>query len=241
MSKINWNEENTARLVELAGTGTVSQDQLISIAEVLGTTARSIGAKLRRLDFEVDKATAKASAWTPAQEAAITELVTSQTGTLTYAEISASFEGGVFNPKQVQGKLLSMELFSHVRKADKVKAVRKYTEAEEADFVTIINDGGSMEDLATKFGKPLASVRGKALSLLKGGEILAMPKQEKSNAKEVADVLANLEVAGLTVAELCTATEKSERGIKSILSRRGITCADYDGAAKRAKLDEKSA
>ena len=44
----------------------------------------------------------------------------------------------------------------------------------------------------------------------------------------------------MTVADLVAATtDKTERGIKSTLSRRGLTCADYDGASKRAKLDAK--
>ena len=242
-AKINWNEVNTARLVELVGgTQPVSQDRLTEIAVDLETTSRSVGAKLRKMDYEVDKAAPKASAWTDSQEADITSLVTANSGSLTYAEIAASFEGGTFNAKQVQGKLLSMELFSHVRKAEKVKAPRTYTEAEEAQFSSIVEAGGSMESLAEAFGKPLASVRGKALSLLRGNEIVAMPKQETSNAKETSDFLAGLDITSMTVADLVEATtDKTERGIKSTLSRRGLTCADYDGAAKRAKLDEKTA
>jgi|TARA_B110000908_G_C10227371_1_gene438701 hypothetical protein len=242
-AKINWNEVNTARLVELVGgTQPVSQDRLTEIAVDLETTSRSVGAKLRKMDYEVDKAAPKASAWTDSQEGDITILVTANSGLLTYAEIAASFEGGAFNAKQVQGKLLSMELFSHVRKAEKVKAPRTYTEAEEAQFISIVEAGGSMESLAEAFGKPLASVRGKALSLLRGNEIVAMPKQETSNAKETSDFLAGLDITSMTVADLVEATtDKTERGIKSTLSRRGLTCADYDGAAKRAKLDEKTA
>jgi hypothetical protein len=236
-TKITWNEENTAKLVELAGNGEVSQADLISIAETLGTTSRSIGAKLRRMDYDVAKAAPKASAWNEAQETALTALVNENANQLTYAEIAASFEGGSFNAKQIQGKLLSMELFSLVRKADKVAPQRTYTEAEEAKFVGLANDGATMETLAEAFGKPIASVRGKALSLLKSEHISEMPKQETSSAKARTDIFADVDVAGSTIEQLVETTGKSVRGIKSTLSRRGISCSDYDGAAKRAKLD----
>ncbi|WPJ68388.1 putative transcription factor D5 [Salmonella phage STP-SP2] len=45
----------------------------------------------------------------------------------------------------------------------------------------------------------------------------------------------------MTVAEIAEKTGKSERGVKSMLSRRGLVAKDYDGAAKRAKLDAKAA
>ncbi len=237
MSKITWNEDNTARLVELAGSGEVSQDQLVTIAEALGTTSRSIGAKLRRMDYEVAKASPKTSSWTEAQEAALTSLVNDNANQLTYAEIAASFEGGVYNAKQIQGKLLSMELFGLVRKAEKVATPRTYTEAEESQFVELANGGATMEALAEAFSKPIASVRGKALSLLKSEHISEMPKQENSNAKARTDIFEGVDVAGSTIEQLVETTGKTVRGIKSTLSRRGISCADYDGAAKRAKLE----
>ena len=237
MSKITWNEDNTARLVELAGSGEVSQDQLVTIAEALGTTSRSIGAKLRRMDYEVAKASPKTSSWTEAQEAALTSLVNDNANQLTYAEIAASFEGGVYNAKQIQGKLLSMELFGLVRKAEKVATPRTYKEAEESQFVELANGGATMEALAEAFSKPIASVRGKALSLLKSEHISEMPKQENSNAKARTDIFEGVDVAGSTIEQLVETTGKTVRGIKSTLSRRGISCADYDGAAKRAKLD----
>lgn len=238
-NKVNWNDENTATLVGLAGTGEVSQDQLVTIAETMGTTARSIGAKLRRMNYEVAKASAKASAWSEDRENALSALVNDNANKLTYAEISAAFEAGEFTPKQIQGKLLSMELFGLVRKADKVAAPRNYTEAEEAKFVELATSGASMEALAEAFAKPIASVRGKALSLLKSEHITEMPKQETSNAKARVDIFEGIDVAGSTIEQLVEKTGRTARGIKSTLSRRGVTCSDYDGAAKRAKIDSK--
>jgi hypothetical protein len=45
----------------------------------------------------------------------------------------------------------------------------------------------------------------------------------------------------MSVAEIAAATDKTERGIKTLLTRRGLTVADYDGAAKKAKAESKTA
>lgn len=242
-NRINWNDENTAKLQELAGSTdvAVSQANLAEIAEVMGTTARSIGAKLRKLEYTVTKASeTKSNTWPEATEAALVELVTSRAGELTYAEISQVFEGGKFTPKQIQGKILNLQLFSNVRKAEPKESVKTYSDAEEELFIGLVQQGATMEKLAAEFGRTIASVRGKALSLLKTEQIEGMPKQETSSAKETADAFKDLNIEEMTVDAIATATGKSERGIKSMLSRRGLTAVDYDGAAKRAKLDSKS-
>jgi len=241
-TKINWNEVNTATLAELAGSmdTEVSQDRLIEIAEEMGTTSRSIGAKLRKMEFLVAKAVAKASAWSSDQEAALAALVNKNANELTYSEIAASFEDGLFTSKQVQGKLLNMELFGLVRKAEKKIAPRTYTEAEETKFISLVEGGATMEVLAEAFGKTVASVRGKSLSLVRSKDIESMPKQEKSTAKEAKDILEGVDVTNMTVDEVVEVTGRSARGIKSILSRRGISCTDYDGQARREKLDSKT-
>lgn len=241
MAKINWNETNTATLTSFVTEGElVSQDVVTNIANDMDTSPRSIGAKLRKMGFEVAPATGKQSAWSEAQENALRDLIVSNAGTYTYKELSEIFENGSFSPKQIQGKVLNMELFGSVRKSEKEAAPRTYTEAEEARFLELVGSGASVEVLANEFGKPVASVRGKALSFFKAGQIEAMPHQETSNAKETVDVLADLDVAGMTVAEIAEATSKTERGIKQMLSRRGVTASDYDGAARRAKLDSKA-
>lgn len=241
-TKINWNEVNTATLTQLAGdiSVEVSQDRLVEIADEMGTTSRSIGAKLRKMEFTVAKATAKASAWTPEQEADLEALVNANENKLTYAEIAVAFQNGDFTSKQVQGKLLNMELFGKVRKAEKKAAPRTYTEEEEAKFVSLVNDGATMEVLAEAFGKTIASVRGKSLSLVRSKDIEAMPKQEKSTAKVSKDILDGVDVASLDIEGIVALTGRSARGIKSILTRRGVSCTDYDGEAKHAKLADKT-
>ena len=107
MSKFSWNTDNTAKLVELAGPrdAVVSQDHLTVVAETLGTTSRSIGSKLRKMDYTVQKASeTNKSAWSAEQEAALVDFVNANASELTYAELAASFSNGSFSAKQIQGK-----------------------------------------------------------------------------------------------------------------------------------------
>lgn len=240
MSKVNWNEENTARLEGMVTAGeTVSQEQVLQIAEDFDTSARSIGSKLRRLGYDVEKATGRVSSWTEAEEAELTALVESKPGEMTYSEIAAVFMDGKYNSKQIQGKILNLELYDKVRKAEKKAAPRTYTAEEEQRFVSMVQGGASIEDLSAEFGKSAASVRGKALSLLRSGDIEAMPEQRVSTAKSQEDPIEALgeAIADMTVEQIAEETGKTVRGIKSILSRRGLTAQDYDGAARREKLD----
>jgi hypothetical protein len=48
-------------------------------------------------------------------------------------------------------------------------------------------------------------------------------------------------IATMTVAEIAAAVDKTERGLRTLLTRRGIKVADYDGAAKKAKAEAKAA
>ena len=242
MSKFSWSEANTAEVANLAGDASVqvTQAQLAVIAEALGTTTRSVGSKLRKMDYDVQKASeTNKSAWSEAQEAGIVDFVRANANALTYAEIAAAFDGGAFSAKQIQGKILSLELFGLVKKTEKVAAPRTYTPEQEAIFIELANKGAFLEEIAAAVDMSLNSVRGKALSLTRTAGI-SMPKQKVSNAKTRADVLDGLDVANMSVEDIVKATERTERGIKSMLSRRGISCTDYDGAAKRAKLDAKN-
>ena len=138
--------------------------------------------------------------------------------------------------KSIQGKILSMELTDHVKPAPKVETVRTYTPEEEDTFVTMVNDGAFVEAIAEALGKSVNSVRGKAMSLLRSGDIDGIPRQEhtKSSAKE--DPLAELgDVSDMTVEAIAETIGKTARGVKTMLTRRGLTASDYDGAAKKEK------
>ena len=97
--------------------------------------------------------------------------------------------------------------------------------------------GASVEDIAAALGRTIQQVRGKGLSLNREGKIAVIPKQAVKVGRKETDSLAGLDVAEMTVAEIAAATGKTERGIKSVLTRRGLVAKDYDGAAKHKVKD----
>jgi arsenate reductase-like glutaredoxin family protein len=241
----NWSDEAVDQLMQIVGSESpVSVDSVERAAEQLGKTTRSIASKLRQLDREVASlAKEKTSAFTADEGADLADFVTANAGNLTYKEIAENFAGGKFSAKQIQGKLLALELTGSVKPAEKVEVARTYTEAEEMTFVKMADAGSFIEDIAAKLNKTVASVRGKALSLTRKGQISKIPAQRESHAKESIDPVVALgdRIHTMTVAEIATAVDKTERGLRTLLTRRGIKVADYDGAAKKAKAEAKAA
>lgn len=240
-NKITWNEETTNTLqAAVAGMDVVSQATVAKLAEDMGGSTRSVGAKLRKLGFEVEKASAKASAWTPEMEDQLTNFLAANEGTHTYAEIAqVLFSGAGITDKQVQGKILSMELTGSVKPAPKREAKRTYTPEQEETYVEMALANESLEAIAEALGVSVVSARGKGLSLVREGRLEAQPVQATSTATRRKDPLDGLDVAGSTLEALGVATNMSARGLKNMLTRRGISCLDHDGAKKRASLDSK--
>jgi len=237
-----WTEERTNELLGIVGNESpVSVDTLNQAAEALEVSVRSVGSKLRNMGHEVaSMAKATVPTFTEAEGQALSEFVTSNSGAYTYAEVAEQFNGGQFTSKQVQGKVLAMELTSHIKPAEKKEAVLKYTADEEARFVKLVSRGESIDSIAEKMGRTINSARGKALALLRAGKITAIPAQEVSTAKAKEDSVAALgDISEMTVEQIASATGKTERGVRTLLTRRGISCANYDGAAKREKADAK--
>lgn len=238
MALPKWTDERTAQLTSFVGNESpVSQATVAEAAEQLETSARSVSSKLRKMGFDVELASqAGGKSFTAEQEATLANFVEANSGEYTYAEIAEHFEGGAFSAKSIQGKILSMELTGHVKPAEKVVAQRTYSEAEEATFVQMVNDGAFVEQIAEALDRSVNSVRGKALSLLRSGDIDAIPRQENTKGTSKADPLADLgDVSGMTVEQIAEAIGKTARGVKTMLTRRGIAVADYDGASKAAK------
>ena len=241
----NWSDEAVDQLMQIVGSESpVSVDSVERAAEQLGKTTRSIASKLRQLDREVASlAKEKTSAFTADEGADLADFVAANAGNLTYKEIAENFADGKFTAKQIQGKLLALELTGSVKPAEKVEVARTYTEAEEMTFVKMADAGNFIEDIAAKLNKTVASVRGKALSLTRKGQISKIPAQRESHAKESVDPVVALgdRIHTMTVAEIAAAVDKTERGLRTLLTRRGIKVADYDGAAKKAKAEAKAA
>lgn len=239
-----WSDEAVATLMSIVGNESpVSVAAVEQAASSLGVSARSVASKLRQLDREVaSMAKEKVAAFTPAQGEELAAFVNANAGKYTYKEIAEKFPGG-FSAKQIQGKLLALELTGSVKPAEKVEVARTYTEAEEATFIKMAQAGKFIEEIAVALGKEIPSVRGKALSLSRKGQIDKIPAQKDSHAKNVVDPVTALgdKIATMTVAEIAAAVDKTERGLKTLLTRRGIKVADYDGAAKKAKAEAKAA
>jgi DNA-binding NarL/FixJ family response regulator len=235
MALPKWTDERTQQLVDFIGESSpVSQAMVAEAAEDLETSTRSVSSKLRKMGFDVELASASASkSFSEEQEATLSNFVTDNSGVYTYAEIASNFEGGAFSAKSIQGKILSMQLTEHVKPAPKVETVKTYSEDEESQFISLVNDGAFIEDIAEALGRSVNSIRGKALSLLRAGEINAIPKQEHTKGSSKADPLADVEIDGMTVEEIADQIGKTVRGVKTMLTRRGLQCADYNGAARK--------
>lgn len=241
--KLKWNDETVAQLLGIVGSASpVSVALVEEAATALGATTRSIAAKLRQLDREVaSMAAAKVATFTPDESEALATFVKGNEGVFTYKEIAEQFPGE-FTAKQIQGKLLALELTGMVRAADKTTIATKYNEAEEATFIKMAQAGKFIEEIAVTLGKTIASVRGKALSLSRKELIAKIPAQKESHAKNSVDPVEALgaAVATMTVAEIAAAVEKTDRGVKTLLTRRGINVADYKGADKKLKAEAKA-
>lgn len=239
-----WSDEVVAQLNAIVGNSNpVSAQAVEKAAQELGFTARSVASKLRQLDREVaSMAQTKTSPFSESQTQSLKEFVTRKAGSLTYKEIAEKFEGGAFTAKQIQGKLLALEMTGMVKPAEKVEVARTYTAQEEAKFVELVKSGKFIEDIAQALNKSISSVRGKALSLTRNGQIEKIPAQKESHAQNTVDPVAALgdSIGKMTVAEIAAAVDKTERGIKTLLTRRGISVADYDGAQKKAKAEAKA-
>ena len=238
MALPKWTEERTDTLVNFVGDESpISQATVADAADQLETSTRSISSKLRKMGYEVELASATASrAFSDAQEQTLSTFVSDNSGEYTYAQIAEHFENGAFSAKSIQGKILSMELTDHVKPAPKVETVRTYSPEEEETFVQMVNDGAFVEAIADALDRSVNSVRGKALSLLRSGDIDAIPRQENTKGTTKEDPLADLgDISSMTVEEIAEAIGKTARGVKTMLTRRGLVAGDYDGAARKEK------
>ena len=177
MALPKWTDERTQSLVDFVGSESpISQDTVANAADELETSVRSVSSKLRKMGYEVELASASASkSFSDEQEATLSTFVQDNSGVYTYAEIASNFEGGSFSAKSIQGKILSMQLTEHVKPAPKVETVKSYNEEEEGQFVSLVNDGAFIEDIAEALGRSVNSIRGKALSLLRACLLYTSP------------------------------------------------------------------
>jgi transcription initiation factor IIE alpha subunit len=245
MSSIpKWDDERTETLKSVVGTTSpVSVEKVKAAAEKLETNEKSIAAKLRNMGYKVDSlAIVKGKNYTEAEEAEIKSFLEANPNKYTYEEIAAAVLNGSRTAKQIQGKILSMDLYGMVKPTPKPEVVHKYTEAEEAKLLKLLSKGGFIEDIAEAMGREVNSIRGKILSLSRTNTDIKIPKQRTYKSKDVEDPIEALgDISDMTVEEISVATGKSERGVKTMLTRRGLSCKNYNGARRAEKNAEKAA
>lgn len=238
-----WDEARTETLKSIVGTESpVTAVTVKAAAETLETTDRSVASKLRKMDYEVEStAKSQGKTYTAEQEVEIENFLNANPNSFTYAEIAAQVLNGAKSPKQIQGKILSMELTPLVKPTEKVERPKSYTDEEEVTLEAMVLAGDFIEDIATAMGREVNSIRGKVLSMSRVNPDLKIPKQRVYKAKK-ADAFSELEgVAEMTVAQIAEAIDKTERGVKTLLTHRGVDCSDYKGAKKHAKIQEANA
>ena len=244
-TKQKWTEDRVATLLSIVGTDTntqVSVSNVTAASEALDVSAKSVAAKLRNLDYTVESLAVKtAPTFTQDEADTLAAFVTSHSGQYTFAEITAKVfaHNPDISPRQVQGKLLHLELTEHVAPSPKVDTPKKFTDAEEATIIQMASGGAFLEDIAEALGRSLNQIRGKCLAISRAVEGFSIPKQRESYAAaEKVDVISTItNIDSLTVQEIAEISGKSERGVRTILTHRGITCADHNGAKRREKLD----
>ena len=241
-----WTEERVATLVEVVGQpgAEVPAEKVVKAAEQLSTSTRSIASKLRNMDYKVASMSAEeVKTFSDAETGAVKKFLEANPKRYTSAEVAEKVCDGKFNARQIQGKALSMDLVGLLKPTPKAEVIKKFTEEETAQLLKMLKAEDFIEDIAEKMGKEVRSIRGKALSMRRNDETIKMPKQKEYKSKNIEDPIEALgeKIATMTVKDIHEATDKTERGVRQILTHRGLTCADYDGAARKSKIDQKAA
>lgn len=225
MSKFEYTDEMVARMQSLCASG-VTEEVVESICTEFDFPRRSVTAKLRKLGYDVPKKPGAAPIFSPEETEALKQFLVAHSGQHTAEEIAVNFGNGKFNARQINGKALSLEMTQHIKPAEKKAVPKSYTEAEEALVRKMVNEGAYLEDIAARLNKPVNSVRGKLLSME-----LKAPQRDKKAAKT--DPYEGIEdMADKTVAEIAAHFGKTERGVRTVLTRRKMACADYQPKAE---------
>ena len=227
MAKFEYSDEMVARLQEVASAG-LTEDTIEALMEELDFPRRSVTAKLRKLGYEVPKKPGAAPVFSADETDSLTAFLSANSGNLTAEEIAEQFAGGQFTARQINGKALSLEMTAHIKPAEKKVTPRTYSEADEAKIQSMVDNGAFLEDIADAVGRSVNSIRGKLLSMG-----VKAPQRDKKDAK--ADPYAGIEdMLDQTVEEIATSFDKTVRGVKTVLTRRGLSCADYTPKAADA-------
>ena len=220
MSKFEYTEDMVGSMHDAAASG-VTEEIIEYLMGEFDFPRRSVTAKLRKLGYDVPKKPGAAPVFSAEETAELSEYLQANSGNMTAEEISESFADGKFTARQINGKALSLEMTSHVKPAEKKVTPRTYSEAEEGTISEMVEGGKYLEEIAEAVGRTVNSVRGKLLSMG-----LKAPQRDKKTTKS--DPYEGIEdMLDQTVEQLAENFDKTVRGVKTVLTRRGLACADY--------------
>lgn len=223
MSKFEYTEEMEAQMSEAAAGG-VTEELIEKLITDFDFPRRSVTAKLRKLGFEVPKKPGAAPVFSAEETAALTEFLNDNSGDYTAEEVAEHFSdawGREVNARQINGKALSLELTSAIKPAEKKVTPRTYSEEEEAKISSMVASGSYLEEIADALGRPVNSIRGKLLSM----ELKAPQRDKKATKSDPYEGIEDM--LDKTVEEIANAFDKTVRGVKTVLTRRNLSCADY--------------
>lgn len=227
MSKFEYTDEMVARMHEVAKNA-ITEEAIEALMTEFDFPRRSVTAKLRKLGVEVPKKPGAAPIFSADETEALGEFLADNSGEHTAEEIATHFSevwGREVTARQINGKALSMEKTGDIKPAEKKVAVRTYTEAEEATIAKLVAEGKFLEDIAAAVGREVNSIRGKLLSMG-----LKAPQRDKKATKS--DPYEGIEdMLSKSVEEIAVAFDKTVRGVKTVLTRRGLSCSDYSPKA----------
>lgn len=233
-NKYVYSDEQVEVLVSTVGEAgsTVTEEQLQSLIENLGYPRRSVAAKLRKMGYEVPTTPKAVPTFNAEESEYLASYIADNHGVFTAEELAQHFTaqwGRSVSAAQVTGKILSLNITGAVKPAEKKVAPKTFTEEEAAVILSSAEKGRYIEEVAAELGKTVNQVRGKALSMG-----VKLPQRDKVEAK-VADY-SGLDVLAptMTVAELAVHFGKTERGVKTVLSRRNLAAKDYTPKPKAA-------
>ena len=63
-----------------------------------------------------------------------------------------------------------------------------------------------------------------------------IPKQRETKGSGKADALEGVDLENSTAEEIAEQIGKTVRGVKTMLTRRGLVCKDYDGSARKDRV-----
>lgn len=220
MSKFEYTDDMVERMHEVAGVG-VTEETIENLMVEFDFPRRSVTAKLRKLGYDVPKKPGAAPVFSTEETEDLAEFLQENSGTLTAEEIAEQFADGKFTARQINGKALSLEMTAHVKPAEKKITPRTYTEDEEDTIVSMVEGGSYLEEIAEQLGRSVNSIRGKLLSMS-----LKAPQRDKKASKN--DPYEGIEdMLDQSVEAIAAHFDKTVRGVKTVLTRRGLSCVDY--------------